>query len=131
MTMEVTLRVTDTLLDQAQRFGRFTQRNVETVLSDTLDMIYPMLDDAPDLSVSHDMERLSDEEVLALADLKMDAAQNQRLGYLQAEGKTRGLSFAERYELLALLQIYQIGQLRKSEGLAEAARRALRKPLAA
>lgn len=131
MTMEVTLHVPDTLLDQAQRFGRFTQRSVETVLSDALDMMYPMLDDAPDLTVSHDTERLSDADVLALAELKMDAAQNQRLGYLQTEGKTRGLSFAERYELLALLQIYQIGQLRKSEGLAEAVRRGLRKPLAA
>ena len=61
----------------------------------------------------------------------MDAAQNQRLGALQAKGKAEGLSAAERYELLALLQIYQLGQLRKSEALAEAVQRGLREPLAA
>ncbi len=130
MTMEVTLRLPDTLLEQAQRFSRFTQRNMETVLTDALDMIYPMMDDWPDPAMYPPTERLSDQDVIALADLKMDPVQNQRIGYLQAEGKMRGLNFAERYELLALLQIYQIGQLRKSEGLAEAVRRGLRKPLA-
>ncbi len=40
-----------------------------------------------------------------------------------------GLTEAESYELLAMLQIYQLGQLRKSEGLAEAVRRKLKTPL--
>jgi hypothetical protein len=59
----------------------------------------------------------------------MDASQNERLGTLQAKGKIEGLTEAERVELLALLHIYQTGQLRKSEGLAEAVRRGLRDPL--
>jgi hypothetical protein len=59
----------------------------------------------------------------------MDAVQNQRLGELQRRGKTIGLTEAERYELLVLLHIYQIGQLRKSEALAEAVQRGLRSPL--
>jgi hypothetical protein len=59
----------------------------------------------------------------------MDEGQNQRLGELQVKGKEFGLSDLERYELLSLLQIYQIGQLRKSEALAEAVRRNLRPPL--
>jgi uncharacterized protein YnzC (UPF0291/DUF896 family) len=61
----------------------------------------------------------------------MDEVQNQRLGELQAKGKTTALTESERYELLALLHIYQLGQLRKSEALAEAVRRGLREPLAA
>ena len=61
----------------------------------------------------------------------MDDVQNQRLGDLQAKGKATGLTEAERYELLALLQIYQLGQLRKSEALAEAVLRGLRSPLPA
>jgi uncharacterized protein YnzC (UPF0291/DUF896 family) len=55
--------------------------------------------------------------------------QNQRLGELQQRGKVIGLTEAERYELLALLRIYQLGQLRKSEALAEAVCRGLRSPL--
>ena len=66
-----------------------------------------------------------------LADSKMDVMQNQRLGALQTTGKATGLSVAERYELLALLQIYQLGQLRQAAALAEAVRRGLRPPLPA
>ncbi len=68
---------------------------------------------------------------MALADSKMDAVQNQRLGQLQARGKNAELTEAEQDELMAFLQIYQLGQLRKSEGLAEAVRRGLRDPLPA
>ncbi len=72
---------------------------------------------------------LADEDVLALAEMKMDQTQNERLGELQRKGKESTLSEVERFELLSLLQIYQLGQLRKSEALAEAVRRGLRAPL--
>jgi len=73
---------------------------------------------------------LLDQEVLELANMKMESTQNERLHYLQKKGKESNLTDAERYELLTLLHIYQIGQLRKSEALAEAVRRGLRSPLA-
>lgn len=76
------------------------------------------------------MNDLSDEEVLILADAKMDKVQDDRLGWLQAKGKSDGLTQEEQHELMALFQIYQLGQLRKSEALAEAVRRGLREPLA-
>lgn len=60
----------------------------------------------------------------------MQDTQNARLGELQATGKITGLTEPERYELLALLQIYQLGQLRKSESLAKAVKRGLLEPLA-
>jgi hypothetical protein len=64
--------------------------------------------------------------VLALAESKMGEAQNERLGTLQAKGKEEGLDTNERHELMALLQIYQIGQLRKAAALVEAQERQLR-----
>lgn len=60
---------------------------------------------------------LSDDEVRDLARLKLSLSQNDRLGELQAKGKTADLAEVERYELLALLQVYQLGQLRKSEAI--------------
>jgi len=72
--------------------------------------------------VSH----LLDSEVIELANLKMDAVQNQRLGELQVKGKNTGLTEAEGYELLVLISIYQMGQLRKSMALAEAVKRGLK-----
>lgn len=86
------------------------------------------VDGVPELDTVPSITELPDTDVLMLAS-KMDEVQNQRLGNLQAKGKAEGLTSAERYELLALLQIYQFGQLRKSAALAEAVRRGLRESL--
>jgi hypothetical protein len=131
MAIEVTLKLPESLVENAKRFGSATHREVETVLSDVLEMMWLTSENLADNNLYAPVSSLSDEEVLALADSKMDATQNQRLGELQSKGKTSGLAEAERYELLTFLQIYQLGQLRKSEGLAEAVRRGLRAPLSA
>jgi len=131
MTVAVTLDLPESVIETAKRFSGVTQQTFEGVLADVLEMMLPMLEDTPDSLLYPPVSTLADAEVLHLADTKMDATQNQRLGALQAKGKATGLSVAERYELLALLQIYQLGQLRKSEALAEAVRRGLRTPLPA
>ncbi len=126
MAVEVTLMLPEKLVEHASRFGQATQRNVGEVLADALEMMWATINSFSDLGPP--VSLLSDEEVLALADLKMDPVQNERLSELQARGKAEGLTEAERTELLTLLHIYQTGQLRKSEGLAEAVRRGLRQP---
>jgi len=125
----VTLTLPDNLVEYAQRLGDATQRDVAAILADALEMLLPTLENLPEGSSYPTVSSFSDAEVLALANSKMDAFQNQRLGELQQRGKTTGLTEAERYELLALLQIYQLGQLWKSEALAEAVQRGLRSPL--
>jgi hypothetical protein len=97
------------------------------VLAEALKMMWSTIDTSSNLESP--VSALSNEDVLALADSKMDSFQNERLGKLQAQGKTEGLTETERSELIRLLYIYEIGQLRKSEGLAEAVRRGLRPPL--
>ena len=125
MTLAVTLNLPETMVEHAQRLGQITHRKVDAVLVDALELMWPMLADLPDTTLFPAVSMLSDEAVLELADSKMDLTQNERLCYLQAKGKTFNLTLAERYELLALLQIYQLGQLRKSEGMAEAVQRRL------
>jgi hypothetical protein len=129
MTVEVTLKLPDNLVEQAQRLGLLTQRNVETVLADALETVWVTLENFPGSNLP--VSVLSDEAVAELANAKMDETQSQRLGELQAKGKSTGLNESERYELLVLLQISQLGQLRKSEALAEAVQRGLREPLSA
>jgi len=131
MTIELTLSLPESLIEHAKRFGEASQRDVESVLEDALEMMWPTLGDVPDTSQYPPVSSLSDAQVLALADSKMDPIQNQRLGQLQERGKANGLTEAERYELLVLMHIYQLGQLRKSEALAEAVQRGLREPLSA
>ncbi len=131
MATKITLKLPTPLVENAQQYGQMTHCALETVLAEALEMMWPSLGNMSEEDPFPPVSRLSDSEVLELADSKMDAAQNERLSDLQAIGKSQGLSFAQRLELAALLQIYQLGQLRKSEGLAEAAQRGLRQPLPA
>jgi len=131
MAIDITLTLPDNLVEHAQRFGQVTQRDVKSVLAEALEMIGPTFGNLPDIKTYPLVSSLGDAEVLALADVKMNPIQNQRLGALQEKGKASGLTTEERYELMTLMQIYQIGQLRKSEGMAEAVRRGLRPPLPA
>lgn len=127
MAVEVTLHLPEHLVEHAKRFGEATQREVGQVLADTLEMMWATVGIGPELEPP--VSALTDEEVLALANAKMEPVKNDRLGELQARGKADGLTEAERAELLVLLHQYQVGQLRKSQGLAEAVRRGLRGPL--
>lgn len=127
MSVEVTLHLPEHLVEHAKRFGEATQRDVGQVLADTLAMIWATIGTGPELEAQ--VSTLTDEDVLALADAKMDPVQNDRLAELQTRGKADGLTEVERVELLSLLHLYQVGQLRKSAGLAEVVRRGLRPPL--
>ena len=128
MSVEVTISLPDSLVNKVHAINSSLHSGVQEVVTDTLEALYPMLENSTDL-FSPDIPSLSDEEVLQLADSKMDRVQGKRLGSLQTKGKAVGLSNAERHELLALFQIYQTGLLRKSEAMVEAVRRGLRQPL--
>ena len=129
MTIPITINLPESLAASIQRLGEATAREISDVLLDTLEIVLPTLDNLPEMSINSNIPDISDQEVLELANLKMDVVQNQRLGELQAKGKNTGLTAGERYELLILMSLYQMGQLRKSEGLAEAVKRGIKIPL--
>lgn len=129
MAIEVTLKLSESLVEEAQRLGYASQKDVATVLTEALEQLWPTLENLSDETLFPEMANLSDAEVSDLATAKMPLVQNDRLGELQSVGKTTGLTEAERYEIFALMQIYQLGQLRKSEAIAELARRGLQPPL--
>jgi hypothetical protein len=129
MTIPITINLPESLAASIQRLGEATAREISDVLLDTLEIVLPTLDNLSEMSINSNIADISDEEVLELANLKMDVVQNQRLGELQAKGKNTGLTAGERYELLILMSLYQMGQLRKSEGLAEAVKRGIKTPL--
>jgi hypothetical protein len=129
MTIPIIINLPESLAASVQRLGEATAREISDVLLDTLEIVLPTLDNLSEMSINSNIADISDEEVLELANLKMDVFQNQRLGELQAKGKNTGLTAGERYELLILMSLYQMGQLRKSEGLAEAVKRGIKTPL--
>jgi hypothetical protein len=105
----ITLEIPDELMSQILQLGdRFPEW---------------LMMNLPDPNLYPPVSSLSDDEVRTLTQLKLSQNQNDRLGELQAQGKASDLAEIERYELLALLQVYQFGQLRKSEAIAESAKR--------
>ncbi|MBO1046383.1 MAG: hypothetical protein HEQ10_00850 [Dolichospermum sp. DEX182a] len=129
MTIPIIINLPESLAASVERLGEATAREISDVLLDTLEIVLPTLDNLSEMSINSNIPDISDQEVLELANLKMDVVQNQRLGELQAKGKNTGLTAGERYELLILISLYQMGQLRKSEGLAEAVKRGIKIPL--
>ncbi len=71
------------------------------------------------------VEELSDEEVLATAELRMDSAQGKRPGKLLDRQQSGKLNEEDRTELVALMQVYHEYLVRQAQGLREAARREL------
>ena len=128
---QITLELPDHLLRQASLFGHEAGQDVSVVLAERLLRLWSFGEFLPQVLSESSLQQLTNDEVLELADLKMDGEQNRRLGELQRRGKMQALSQAEEIELFALLQVYQLGQLRKSEGLAEAVQRDLRIAVAA
>jgi hypothetical protein len=126
---QITINLPNNLVESAQCLGQATARELSQVLIDTLEIVLPTFNNLSTIGNYTEISHLLDAEVIELANLKMDAVQNQRLGELQAQGKNTGLTEAEGYELSVLISIYQMGQLRKSMALAEAVKRGLREPL--
>jgi hypothetical protein len=127
--MKIVLTLPDNIVEDMQSFGQATKRDVSTMLRETLEMMWPAWGTVLHRQEYPPVESLSDDEILKLAHSKMAFADNEHLGNLQEKGKNGALSASEQFELLVLIHQYQLEQLRKSEGLAEAVRRGLQAPL--
>lgn len=127
MSMSVTVSLPDDVYRRAEHLAKLTGCDMPAILADTLEASFSVLDATgvpePPLSAA------SDAEVLALSRLTMDPVQDERLSELLDRQQAGELRADERLELVALMQVYQEGTLRKAHGLHEAVRRGLRAPL--
>jgi hypothetical protein len=128
MGTRVEIILPDEVYRRAERLAQLVSRNVADVLTDTLMLALPSLSPQPELT--QPITELADAEVLALIALQMMPAQDRRLSLLLERQQAGQLSDSEGHELLALMQVYQEGLLRKAQALHEAVRRGLREPLA-
>jgi predicted transcriptional regulator len=127
MSTKVTITLPDEIYQRAELFARLANRDIASVLADTIQFsIPPVRADILDLEPIAD---LSDEQVLALTELQMEAVQDTRLSELLDRQQAGLLIEDERLELQALMQIYQEGLLRKATALNEAVKRGLIEPL--
>ncbi|WP_416675391.1 hypothetical protein [Egbenema bharatensis] len=127
MSTQITITLPDEVYQRAERFARLANREVASILADTIQLsIPPVRADILDLEPISD---LADEQVLALTDLQMEPDQDARLSELLDRQQSGFLIEDERLELQSLMQIYQEGLLRKATALSEAVKRGLIEPL--
>lgn len=126
MSTSITLNLSDETYRRAESLARATGRSLIDVLSQTLDSSLLVIGTAT--KDSRPVDKMTDEEVLALSDTLMIAEFADRQADLMAKQQAGTLSEVESLELAALLNVYQTGQFRKAQAQAEAIRRGLRKP---
>jgi predicted transcriptional regulator len=116
MSEKVTVELPDELAQRARAIAARTERPVEEVLVDWIRRggAQPVL------------ELLSDEELLAVCDGEMDAAQQEELGELLEHAQEGSLGEAERVRLEELMRGYRSGLVRKAQALKIAVTRGLR-----
>jgi hypothetical protein len=128
MSTQVILNLPDEVYNQAARLAELMNQDVPRVLAETIESVLSPL--GASTGKLTPVGKLSDNEVLAAADLRMDEAQGRRLGRLLDHQQAGKLREAERNELAALMQVYHECLVRKAQALGEAVRRGLREPLA-
>lgn len=127
MSTQIIITLLDDIYQRAERFARLANRDVASILVDTIQLSIPPV--SGDVSDLEPVSALSDEQVLMLTELQMEPEQDARLSELLDRQQSGTLSEGDRSELQTLMQVYQEGLLRKATALSEAVKRGLIEPL--
>ena len=123
MTTRIEVTLPDQTFHQAEFLARLANRQVADLLADTIVISLPVLTDRDDMV--RPVNELANVDILALTNLQLPPEQDERLSQLLAKQQMENLYPSERAELQALMRIYQIGLLRKSQALTEAVKRGI------
>jgi hypothetical protein len=129
MTVPVTLNLPEDLYQRAANFANLLGKDVMEVLVDTLTLSLASI--GTQSGVMPAVTTLSDQDVLALSESRLQPKDDERLSELLGKQQEGLLTQDEQSELLGLMQIYQEGLLRKAQALKESVQRGLREPLSA
>lgn len=119
--MEISVKLPNSLYQDVSHLARAKKKTVAEVIKNAVRK-----------AVAEDGETLerpladcSDAEVLGLANMKMSDAENRRMSELLEKQREETIAPMERNEMDALFRVYQVGNLRKSQGIVEAVGRGL------
>jgi hypothetical protein len=121
--MAYTITLPENIYRRAERYAKFTGRDIDEVIAAALDAREPL----PDWPLP-DIEALDDAEILRLSSAMMDETKNQRLSDLLYAQQAGTLSQADAAELDALMDDYKFGLIVKAYAAKEAVERGLRPP---
>ncbi|NJK68410.1 MAG: hypothetical protein HC941_19470 [Microcoleus sp. SU_5_3] len=121
MAAQITLNLSDEVYRQAELLAQQCHRSVSEILVETLENFL--------LPTAKPVSALSDREVIALTQLRLQPVQEQRLSELLEHQQCGTITDFEREELQALIHIYEDRLLRQAQALNESVRRGLLEPL--
>jgi Arc/MetJ-type ribon-helix-helix transcriptional regulator len=119
--MEISVKLPDYLYRDVSRLAKTKKKSVSAIIKNAVSRA--VSDELEDLG--RPLAACSDEEVLALANMKMSEAENRRMSELLGKQSEDAITPLERNELEAVMRVYQAGNLRKAQGIAEAVHRGL------
>ncbi len=121
MTAKITLNLSDEVYHQAELLAQQRHRSVSEILVETLENFL--------LPTAKPVSALSDPQVIALTQLRLQPVQEQRLSELLEHQQSGTITDFEREELQALIHIYEDRLLQQAQALNESVRRGLLEPL--
>ncbi|MCY7385320.1 MAG: hypothetical protein LH628_22715 [Microcoleus sp. CAN_BIN18] len=121
MTAQITLNLSDEVYRQAELLAQQRHRSVSEILVETLENFL--------LPTAKPVSELSDSEVIALTQLRLQPVQEQRLNELLERQQCGTIPQIESEELQALIHIYEERLLLQAQALNESVRRGLLAPL--
>ena len=121
MSQQVTIQVSEQVIRQAAQVAARTHQSVEDVLAAWLESA----------TTERPVEELSDDDVLALAELRLTDEQDASLSELLERNREGALDADGQREWDEMMRLYEHGLLRKSQALKVAVQRGLREPLQA
>jgi nitrogen-specific signal transduction histidine kinase len=104
MSTQVTIKLTDDVYHKADRFARLANRDLASVLADTIKSSISHISAAA--TILAPISSLSDPDVLALTALQMEPAEDIRLSELLDLQQAGILTDGDRSELQLLIQTY-------------------------
>jgi hypothetical protein len=119
MSQQITIEVSEQVVRQATQVAAQTERSVEEVLASWLEAAVSELP----------VEELSEEELLALTELRLTGEQQAALDDLLAQNREGTLGVEEKKQLDELMRLYEHGLLRKAQALRVAVQRGFVEPL--
>lgn len=117
--MEITLNLPENVYQNFTRLAEKKHRRIEDVIADKLQN---------DLSTDEPTETLSgwpDEDIVALANLKLPVEQADRMSRLLDRQQSGLITNVEKSELEMYVEIYNNANLRKAQGIVESVKRGL------
>lgn len=119
--MEISVKLPDDLYQGVSHLAKTKKKSVATIIKNA---VRKAVNEESE-TLERPLAECSDNEVLALANMKMSEAENRRMSELLDKQREEMITPLERNELDILFRVYQVGNLRKAQGISEAVQRGL------